>query len=74
MISPPIIETPLPVINLKVPFLNSLFEDPSSGLAVGTPLQVYKEQTGDYKVVISKPSENILNVRISKVDPNTNEV
>jgi len=38
LISPPIIESPLPVINLKVPFLNSLFEDPSSGLAVGTPL------------------------------------
>lgn len=46
----------LPILDLKVSYLNKLFTQPSFGLKVGSPIQIYKAQSGDYKVTVSKPS------------------
>lgn len=35
-------------IDLKVPYLNSVWTDPNSGLAIAKPVQLYTEISGKY--------------------------
>lgn len=63
-----------PVLDLKVPYLNEVFTNSqSSGLKVGKSVQLYTDQSGDYKIMAYRPSEDTMKIRITRKDEETGE-
>lgn len=60
-------------LDLKVPYLNEIFSG-DSGLAIGKAIQLYAEDSGDYKIMAYKPAEDSLKIVITKTDAETGEV
>lgn len=59
---------PLVNIDLKVPYLNQVWSDPSFGLSISKPVQLYADVSGRYRITLSKLSESIAVLRVQFTD------